>query len=108
MFFEAMDVHGKLDMNPNPMDPYDSRIISNETINCPVTSDNTNEPSTQRTNWRYHCSMTYVTQLTSQSNRSVSQNEGKWKLQWRKHRTVAFNQYKLVVSNLFTDTLPLK
>jgi len=50
MFFEAMDVHGKLDMNPNPMDPYDSRIISNETINCPVTSDNTNEPSTQRTN----------------------------------------------------------
>jgi len=31
-------------------------------INCPATRTNTNEPSKQRTYWRYHCSVTYVSQ----------------------------------------------
>jgi len=29
-------------------------------INCPVTRDNMNQPTLQRTNWRCHCSVTYV------------------------------------------------
>jgi len=68
-----------------------------------------NEPSKQRPYWRYHCSVTYVTQqwksyhenfsfivtqLTSQSNDDASQNENKWKFQWRKRRTVLFSQNK--------------
>jgi len=55
-----------------------------------------NELSTQSANWRYHCFVTcatqqwmdeshanvsfIVTQLTSHSNDSASQNERKWKI----------------------------
>jgi len=31
------------------------------TINCPATRANVSEPSKQRTSWRYHCFVTYVT-----------------------------------------------
>jgi len=30
------------------------------TMNRPVTRDNMNEPSMQRTNWRYHYTVTYI------------------------------------------------
>jgi len=64
---------------------------------------------TQKTYWRFHCSVTYVieqwrsyhanfsfivTQLTSQSNDNASQDESKWKFQWRKRRTILFSQNK--------------
>ena len=68
--------------------PFDSNF--KRTITCLVSRANVNELSAQRTNWRYHCSMTYVTQkrtssreefsfivtsLTSHSKGSASQNE---------------------------------
>jgi len=55
MFFEAMDLNRTLHLKSNPMDS--SRFPNNFklTNNCPVTRDNMNEPSKQRTYWRYHC-----------------------------------------------------
>jgi len=65
----------------------------------------------QKTYWRYHYSVTYVTQqwrsyranvsfivtyLTSQSNNNASQTENKWKFQWRKRRTALFSRKKIV------------
>jgi len=57
--------------------------------------------------WGYHCSVTYVLDngevimrisylllhnITSQGNDNASQNESKWKFQWRKRWTVLFSQ----------------
>jgi len=62
MFFEAMDLYGTLDLKSNPMDS--SHIENNfkQTIKCAGTRANVNEPSKQKTDWRYPCSVTYVTQ----------------------------------------------
>jgi len=62
MSFEAMDLYGTLDLKSNPMDSYHFANNFKRTINCPATRTNMNEPSKQRTDWRYHCSVTYVTQ----------------------------------------------
>jgi len=45
-----------LDLKYNPMDssPFENNFP--RTINCPATRANVNEPSRQRTDWRYHCS----------------------------------------------------
>jgi len=92
MFFEAMDLYRTLDLKSSLTDSYNFK----QTINCPATRANMNEPSKQRTYWRLHCSVTYVaqqwrsyhenfsfivTQLTSQSNDNASQNESKCKFQ---------------------------
>jgi len=42
------------------------------TKNCPVTRVNTNEPSTQRTNWYYLCSVMYLTQQSTSSHDNIS------------------------------------
>ena len=62
MFFEAMDLHRTLDLKSNPMDS--SHFVNNfkRTINCSTTRANMNEPTKQRTDWRYHCSVMYVSQ----------------------------------------------
>ena len=58
MFFEAMDLYKTLDLKPNPTDSYNFK----QTINCPATRANMNEPSKRKTYWRYHWSVTYVAQ----------------------------------------------
>jgi len=62
MFFEATDLYRTLDLKSNPRDS--SHLANNfkQTINCPATRVNMNQPSTQRHYWRYHCSVTYITQ----------------------------------------------
>ena len=47
MCFEAMDLHTTLGLNSNPVDSSHTGI--NETINCPVSRADMNEPNTQRT-----------------------------------------------------------
>jgi len=37
-------------------------------MNCLVTQANMNEPSTQRTHWRYHCLVMYVMQQWTSSH----------------------------------------
>jgi len=92
MFFEALNMHRTLDFKSNPMDSSHFENNFKRTMNCPITRVNMNEPSTQRINWRCHCSVMYVIQqwsyienssfivtyLTSQSNDSAIQNESKW------------------------------
>jgi len=62
MIFDAMDLYRTLDLKSNPMDNshFDNKF--KRTVNCPATLANMNEPSKQRTDWRYHCSVTCVTQ----------------------------------------------
>ena len=58
-FFEAMDLHTTFGFQSSWRCPFEN--IFKRTMNSPVTWTNMNEPSTHRTNWRYHCSVTYVT-----------------------------------------------
>jgi len=62
MFFEATDLYRRLDVKFNSMDSSHFENNFKQTINCPITQAHVNEPSKRRTNWRYHCSVTYVTQ----------------------------------------------
>ena len=62
MFFEAMDLCETLDLKFNSMDSSHFDINFKQTINCQTTRANMNESSKRRTYWRYHCSVTYVTQ----------------------------------------------
>jgi len=62
MFFKAMDLYKTLDLKSNPVDSSHFENNFKRTINCLATRDNMNEPIKQRTNWRYHRSVTYVTQ----------------------------------------------
>jgi len=57
-----MDLYRTLDMKSNPMNNSYFENNFKRTINCPATRANMNEPRTYRAYWRYHCSMTYVTQ----------------------------------------------
>jgi len=57
-----MDLYKTLDLKFNSMDSSLFEINVKQTINCPTTRANMNEPSKRRTYWRYHCSVTYVTQ----------------------------------------------
>jgi len=43
-----------------------------QTMICPVTRANINEPCTKRINLRYHFSMTFVTQQRTSSNKNFS------------------------------------
>ena len=68
-----------------------------------------NEPKSWRIHWRYHCSVTWVTQQWTSSHENShsllrSQRHGgtivparmsKWKFQWYKPRTVAFTKCRL-------------
>jgi len=54
-------LHGTFDLKSNPMDSSHFENNFKRTINCPATRANMNEPSKQRTDWRYHFSVTYVT-----------------------------------------------
>ena len=69
-------------------------------------------PLQEPTLWRYHCSVTYVTRqwrsyhenfsfivtyYNVTGNDNASQNESKWKFQWRKRRTVLFSQSEEIV-----------
>jgi len=58
MFFEAMNLYRSLDLKCNPTDS--SHIENNfkRTKNCAATRANIDEPSKQRTGWRYHCPVT--------------------------------------------------
>jgi len=62
MFFEAMDLHRTLDLKSYPTDSFHLENNFKQTINCPATRANMNQPSKQRIYWHYHCSLTYVTQ----------------------------------------------
>jgi len=61
MFFEAMD--GTFDLKSNPVDSSHFEKNFTRTINCPATLANMNEPSKQRTYWRYQllCDVYYST-----------------------------------------------
>jgi len=59
VFFEAMDLHRTLNSNYNPVDSSHSRIISNERKTVQLTRADMNQLSTQKTNWRCHCSVTW-------------------------------------------------
>jgi len=48
MFFEAMDLHGTLDLKSNPMDSSHFESNFKRTKNCPATRANMNEPSILR------------------------------------------------------------
>jgi len=63
MFFEEMDLYRTLDLKSNTIDSSHFEINFKRTINCPTTQVNMNQRSKRRTDWRYHCSVTYVTQL---------------------------------------------
>jgi len=63
MIFEATYLYRTLDLQSNPMDSSQFGNNFKRTIRCPATQANMNEPSKQRTYWRYHCSVTYVTSL---------------------------------------------
>jgi len=52
MFFEAMDLYGTFDLKSNPMDSSHFENKFKQTINCPATWANMNEPSKQ---WTYWC-----------------------------------------------------
>jgi len=49
MFFEATDLYRTLDLKSNPMDSSHLENDFKQTINCPATRANMNEPSKQRT-----------------------------------------------------------
>jgi len=53
-----MDLHRTLNSNYNPVDSSHSRIISNERKTAQLTRADMNQLSTQKTNWRCHCSVT--------------------------------------------------
>jgi len=55
MFFEAMDMYRTLALKSNPVESSHFENNFKQTINCLVTRANMNEPSKQRTSWRYHC-----------------------------------------------------
>jgi len=61
MFFEAMDLYKTSDLKSDPIDSSQFENNFKQMISYPATWANMNEPSKQRTYWRYHCSMTYVT-----------------------------------------------
>jgi len=58
MIFEAMDFYTTLDLKSNPTDSSYFENSFKRIKNCPETRDNMNEPSIQRTYWRYHCCVT--------------------------------------------------
>jgi len=62
MFFEAVDLYRTLDMKSNPVDSSHFDYNFKRMITCPATRASVNEPSKQRTYWRYHCYVMYVTQ----------------------------------------------
>jgi len=62
MLFEAMDLYRTFYLKTNPVDSSHFENNFKQTINCPATRANMNEPSERRAYWRYHCSVTYVTQ----------------------------------------------
>jgi len=45
MFFETMDLYGTLDLKSNPMDSSNFENNFKQTINCPATLADVNEPS---------------------------------------------------------------
>ena len=55
------DLCRTLDLKSVPLDSSHFEHNFKQTISCPVTRANMDEPSKQRTDWRYHCSVTYVT-----------------------------------------------
>jgi len=62
MFIEAMDLYRTLHLKFSQNDSSNFENNFKGTINCPTTRANMNEPSKRMTDWRYHCSVTYVTQ----------------------------------------------
>jgi len=70
--FEAVDLYRTLDWKTNPMDSSHFENIFKRTTNCPVTRANMNELSKQRTNWGYHCSVTFVTQQSTSYHENFS------------------------------------
>ena len=72
MFFEAVGLFRTLDLKSNPMDNSHFENNFKRTINCPVTRANMNELSKQRTNWGYHCSVTFVTQQSTSCRENFS------------------------------------
>jgi len=68
MFFEAMDLYRTLHLKSNTILHLKSNPSSHfqnnfkRTKNCPIARANMNEPGKQRAHWRYHWSVTYVTQ----------------------------------------------
>jgi len=74
MFFEAVDLYRTLDLMSNPVDSSHFRAYCNfkRTINCPATWTNTYHPSKQRTDWRYHYSVTYVSQQWRSNHENFS------------------------------------
>ena len=58
MFFEAMNLYRPLDFKYNPIDSSYFENNFKRTTNCPATRANMKEPSKQRTDWRYDCSVT--------------------------------------------------
>jgi len=68
-----MDLHRTLDKISFPMDnQFSFEKNFKWMINCLVTWANMNEPSMQRTNWCYHCSVMYVTQQWTSSHENLS------------------------------------
>jgi len=65
MLFEAMNLYRSLDWKCNPTDSSHFENNFKQTTNCPATRANMNEHSKQRTDWRYHCSVTYATLLNN-------------------------------------------
>jgi len=57
-----MYLYRTLNFKSNPLDSTHFENNFKRTIDCPVTRANMNKPSKQRTYWRYHCSVSYVTQ----------------------------------------------
>jgi len=49
------DIEHWVNFQPNEQFPFEN--FFKRAINCPVTWANMNEPSTQRTNWGYYCSI---------------------------------------------------
>jgi len=65
MFFEAMNLYRSLALKCNPTVSSHFQYNVKRTTNCPATRANVNELSKQRTDWRYHCSVTWATLLNN-------------------------------------------
>jgi len=90
-----MDLYRTLDLKSNPMDSSHFENNFKQTMNCPRTRANMNEPNERMTYWCYHCPGTLLNNgevimkishlllhnITSQGNDNASQNESKWKFQ---------------------------
>jgi len=71
MTFEGVDLYRTLDLKSNPMDSSHFENNFKRTVNCPATRANMDEPSKQRTDWRY-CSVMYVTQQSRSYHENFS------------------------------------